>query len=76
MRSLTRRVSLVALVLAAVLLALTVGSRQVRGDDGDDAQHVRWDIVSQNFPPASPLTTGVPLSWIALSRFTGRLGLD
>jgi len=45
---------MVALVWVAVLLVLTVGSRRVRGDD-DDAQHVRWDIVSINFTP--PLTT-------------------
>jgi hypothetical protein len=44
---------MVALVSVAVLLALTVGSRQVRGD-GDDTQHVRWDIVSINF--TAPLT--------------------
>ena len=56
MRCGARRISIVALVSVAVLLALTVGSRQVRGK-GDDAQHVRWDIVNQNFPPASPLTT-------------------
>jgi hypothetical protein len=36
---------MVALVSVAVLLALTVGSRKVRGDG---AQQVRWDIISLN----------------------------
>ena len=36
----------------AALLATTVGLRVVHGQ----AQHVRWDLISINFPPASPLT--------------------
>ena len=50
MRRRERWISRVALVSFAVLLAMTVGSRVVRGQ----AEHVRWDIVSVNF--AAPFT--------------------
>lgn len=52
MRSETRRISRVALVLVAVLLAVIVGSHKVRGDG---AQHVSWDIISLN-ATTTPLT--------------------
>src|SRR5262245_14733508 len=49
-RALFLRVGLVSFV---ALAAMTITSPIVRGA----AQHVRWDIISLNFPPASPLTT-------------------
>src|SRR5262245_47890905 len=52
MRTKTRKISGVVGVSLALLLAITVGSRVVRGQ----AEHVRWDIISLNFPPATPLT--------------------
>jgi hypothetical protein len=52
MRTEARWISRVG-VVSLVALAMTVASPGVHGQ----AQHVRWDIVSQNFPPASPLTT-------------------
>ena len=42
------------LALASALVLLVTWSSAAAGGG---AQHVRWDIVSQNFPPASPLTT-------------------
>ena len=44
-----RWISRVALVSFAVLLAMTVGSRVVRGQ----AQHVRWDIIRLSLPGAT-----------------------
>ena len=44
-----RWISRVALVSFAVLLAMTVGSRVVRGE----AQHVRWDIIRLSLPGAT-----------------------
>jgi hypothetical protein len=45
-----RWISRVALVSLAVLLAMTVGSRVVRGQ----AQHVRWDIINLAFTTPFP----------------------
>jgi len=39
--------------IGVTLLWITATSSVAMGQ----AQHVRWDIISQNFPPASPLTT-------------------
>jgi hypothetical protein len=49
-----RWISRVAVVSLAVLLAITVGSRVVRGQ----AEHVRWDIVSANVPVITTLSPG------------------
>lgn len=57
MRSNARRISTTAIVSVAVMLAVTIGSRPLRGDE-DRAQHVRWDIVSVNFAPPFTVSAG------------------
>jgi hypothetical protein len=52
MRSRAALILRVGIVSFVALAAMTITSPVVRGA----AQHVRWDIISINFPPASPLT--------------------
>ena len=63
MRSEARRISKVALVLLAALLATTVGLQVVHGQ----AQHVRWDIVSLQFNFPSPGVNTVSAGGVAFA---------